>query len=53
MNALNPDVQQFMIDLVDALLVSYPSIDGIQGDDRMPALPSIAGYDLYTVKQYQ
>ena len=49
MNAFNPEVQQFMLDLIQALLTSYPEIDGVQGDDRMPALPSISGYDDYTV----
>lgn len=42
-----------MLDLLDTLLISYPEIDGIQGDDRMPSLPSVAGYDNYTLKLYK
>lgn len=53
MNPFSPPVQQFMLDLVGALLASYPQIDGVQGDDRMPAVPSISGYDDYTIKLYK
>ena len=28
-------------------------IDGIQGDDRLPALPSTGGYDVYTISLYK
>ena len=52
MNAFNPEVQEFMIDLIKAALENY-EIDGVQGDDRMPALPSIAGYDQYTKALYR
>ena len=31
----------------------YPDLDGIQGDDRLPAMPSLAGYDEYTVNLYK
>lgn len=34
-------------------VVTKYDIDGIQGDDRLPALPSTAGYDPYTVAQYK
>jgi len=44
MNAFDPDVQQLLIDLGVELLQRYPALDGIQGDDRLPALPSTAGY---------
>lgn len=44
MNAFHPEVQQFMIDLILSLGSSH-KIDGVQGDDRLPALPSLAGYD--------
>ena len=52
MNAFHPEVQQFMIDLILSLGSSH-KIDGVQGDDRLPALPSLAGYDQYTVSLYQ
>lgn len=53
MNAFHPDVQQFMIDLVTEVVENYPDIDGVQGDDRLPACPSEAGYDPYTVELYK
>ena len=31
----------------------YPDLDGIQGDDRLPAMPRNSGYDTYTVSLYQ
>lgn len=51
-NAYNPEVQQFMIDLVMEAVNNY-NIDGIQGDDRMPAMPRNSGYDEYTVNRYK
>lgn len=44
MNAFDPEVQQLLIDLSVELLQRYPLLDGIQGDDRLPALPSSGGY---------
>jgi uncharacterized lipoprotein YddW (UPF0748 family) len=38
MNALNSDVQQFMLDLILEVANKY-DVDGIQGDDRLPAFP--------------
>jgi len=32
-----------MIDLFKEVITTY-NVDGVQGDDRLPALPSIAGY---------
>ncbi len=52
MNGFHPEVQQFMLDLILEVVKNY-NIDGIQGDDRLPALPSSAGYDDYTVKLYK
>jgi len=52
MNAFMPDVQQFMINLVSEVVKNY-NVDGIQEDDRMPALPTIGGYDNYTVNLYK
>lgn len=53
LNALHPDVQQFMTDLVLEVVRNYPDIDGIQGDDRLPAMPTEGGYDAYTREQYR
>lgn len=52
MNALHPDVQQFMIDLISEVITTY-DIDGIQGDDRLPAMPSEGGYSNFTTNLYQ
>ncbi len=53
LNAFHPEVQQYMIDLFKEVITKYPTIDGVQGDDRLPALPSSAGYDTYTVNLYK
>ena len=52
LNAFDPEVQQYMIDLFKEVASNY-DIDGVQGDDRLPALPSTAGYDNYTIGQYK
>lgn len=52
MNAIHPEVQEFMTSLIHEVIDNY-DIDGIQGDDRLPAMPSEAGYDEYTVALYQ
>ncbi|NEP07125.1 MAG: family 10 glycosylhydrolase [Okeania sp. SIO2G4] len=52
MNALDEQVQNFLIDLVLEVVKNY-DIDGIQGDDRMPAFPSEGGYDAKTVERYR
>ncbi|WP_082859310.1 glycoside hydrolase family 10 protein [Microbulbifer sp. Q7] len=44
MNALDPEVQSFMTSLVLEVVRNY-DVDGIQGDDRLPALPSEGGYN--------
>jgi len=51
-NAYHPEVQQFMMDVVMEAVRNY-DIDGIQGDDRMPAMPRNAGYDTTTVRLYK
>jgi len=50
-NGLNPEVQAFMNKLVLEVVNGY-DIDGIQGDDRLPAMPSEGGYDEATKKLY-
>ena len=52
MNAFNSQVQQFMLEIITEIVANY-NVDGIQGCDRLPALPVTAGYDRDTVKQYQ
>lgn len=52
MNAFLPEVQDFMTSLVMEVVNNY-DVDGIQGDDRLPALPSTGGYDDYTVNLYK
>ncbi|QCK17145.1 hypothetical protein DCC35_19480 [Mangrovivirga cuniculi] len=52
MNAFHPEVQDFITDLIVETVENY-DIDGIQGDDRLPALPSNGGYSEYTVELYK
>lgn len=52
-NAYNPAVQNFIIELIEEALELYPDLDGVQGDDRLPAMPRNSGYDEYTVALYQ
>ncbi|MBV6646637.1 MAG: family 10 glycosylhydrolase [Cyclobacteriaceae bacterium] len=52
LNSFHPEVQDFLISLVLEVIQNY-DIDGIQGDDRLPALPVNGGYDPYTTALYQ
>ena len=52
LNGLHPQVQQFMVDLFKEVVNKY-NVDGVQGDDRLPAMPSTGGYDAYTVNLYK
>lgn len=52
MNAFHPEVQDFMTSLILEVVSKY-HVDGVQGDDRLPALPSHGGYDDYTVRLYK
>ena len=52
MNAFDPAVQGFVTSLILEVVEKY-EVDGIQGDDRLPALPSLAGYDSLTVAAYR
>ena len=47
MNALHPEVQSFMLSLVREVATRY-DVDGIQGDDRLPAMPSSGGYSAFS-----
>lgn len=51
LNPFQPEVQQFMIDLVTEIVSKY-DIDGLQFDDHF-GLPAEFGYDPLTVKLYQ
>lgn len=52
MNGFHPEVQEFLLSLIKEVVVNY-KIDGIQGDDRLPAMPVESGYDNYTVNLYR
>lgn len=52
MNAIHPGPQEFMMSLIMEVVRKY-DVDGIQGDDRLPAMPSAGGYDEYTVSLYK
>jgi uncharacterized lipoprotein YddW (UPF0748 family) len=52
LNGLHPEVQQFMVDLFKEVVTKY-DVDGVQGDDRLPAMPTTGGYDSYTVALFQ
>ena len=52
MNSFLPEVQEFVTSLVLEVVRHY-DVDGVQGDDRLPAAPVRGGYDAYTIAQYQ
>ena len=52
-NSFSPKVQQFLLDLITESIQKYPDVDGIQGDDRLPASCINSGYDKVTVKRYK
>ncbi len=52
MNGFHPEVQEFMLSLIREVVTNY-DVDGVQGDDRLPAMPSESGYDPYTVGLYK
>ena len=52
MNAMHPEVQNFVLDIVTEVVDRY-DVDGVQGDDRLPAMPSEGGYDSDTVARYR
>jgi uncharacterized lipoprotein YddW (UPF0748 family) len=51
LNGFHPDVQKYMIDFITEVVTKY-DIDGVQGDDRLPAMPVNSGYDTYTKQLY-
>lgn len=52
MNAFDPEVQLFLNELIMEVVHNY-DVDGIQGDDRLPALPTLGGYDEKTIARYK
>lgn len=50
-SSLHPGPQQLMLSLVKEVVRKY-AVDGVQGDDRLPAMPAEGGYDPYTIKLY-
>ncbi|MDY6899920.1 MAG: family 10 glycosylhydrolase [Cyanobacteriota bacterium] len=52
LNALDSEVQDFLSSLILEVVNNY-DVDGIQGDDRLPALPSEGGYDKVTLERYK
>ncbi|MDZ7797066.1 MAG: family 10 glycosylhydrolase [Candidatus Marinimicrobia bacterium] len=52
MNAYHPEVQDFLTALILEVVKGY-DIDGIQGDDRLPAQPVHGGYSEYTANLYR
>ena len=53
LNGFHPEVQKFVTDMIVECVTKYPELDGVQGDDRLPALPSHAGYDDFTKNLYK
>ncbi len=51
-SAINPQAQEFIKKLVLEVVRKY-DVDGVQGDDRLPAMPAEGGYDDYTLKLYK
>lgn len=52
MNSFLPETQEFISQLVLEVVRNY-DVDGVQGDDRLPAAPVRGGYDEYTITQYK
>jgi uncharacterized lipoprotein YddW (UPF0748 family) len=52
MNSLHPEVQEFLLMLVLEAIQLY-DLDGIQGDDRWPAMPFNSGYDSLSREMYR
>jgi uncharacterized lipoprotein YddW (UPF0748 family) len=50
-SGINPEVQAFMKALVSEVVTNY-NVDGVQGDDRLPAMPAEGGYDAATLNRY-
>lgn len=53
LNSYDTDVQEFLIRLMEEAVEKYPDVDGIQGDDRLPASPRNSGYNDVTKQAYK
>ncbi|MBN2364937.1 MAG: hypothetical protein EH225_02180 [Calditrichaeota bacterium] len=51
MNGYHPEVQNFLLSLILEVVRNY-DVQGIQGDDRLPAQPVEGGYSSYTIDRY-
>ncbi|MFH0736645.1 MAG: family 10 glycosylhydrolase [bacterium] len=51
MSGIVPEVQNFITSLVLEVVDNY-DVDGVQGDDRLPAMPVEGGYEDYTKNLY-
>ena len=51
MDAFNPEVQALMTSLLSEVVNGY-DVAGVQGDDRLPAFPSMGGYNAATQAKY-
>ncbi len=51
MNSFLPEVQDFLTEMITEVVKNY-DVDGIQGDDRLPAAPVRGGYDDFTTTAY-
>ena len=52
LSGINPEVQDYMLSLITEVIDKY-DVDGVQGDDRLPAMPYEGGYDSVTVAIYK
>lgn len=52
MNALDTEVQDFILSLILEVVNNY-DVDGIQGDDRLPAMPSEGGYNPEVIEAFK
>ncbi|MFW5725396.1 MAG: glycoside hydrolase family 10 protein, partial [Bacteroidota bacterium] len=52
MNALDSEVQDFILSLILEVVNNY-DVDGIQGDDRLPAMPSEGGYNPEVIEAFK
>lgn len=53
MNGFDSEVQAFMLGLLSEVVQQYPDLTGIQGDDRLPAMPVESGYNPGIVAAYR
>ena len=52
MSAIYPEDQEFMTSIILEVSDKY-DVDGVQGDDRLPAMPVEGGYEEFTKERYK